>query len=184
MACAVDQPAEDVIRPEGPPDFAAIADVVRRAFRADTEVALVEAIRRLPGYLPDLSLVAEVGERIVGHVMISRAELDDGGRRHPVATLSPLAVDPDHQRRGIGSALVRAVTARADAAGIALAVLEGSPLYYSRFGFEPSLQHGVHIDLPSWAPPEAGQVLRLSRYDPSLRGRLVFAALDQVEGPE
>ncbi|MSO78131.1 MAG: hypothetical protein EXQ79_00810 [Acidimicrobiia bacterium] len=74
----------------------------------------------------------------------------------------------------MGSALVRDVTARADARGERLVVLEGSPLYYPRFGFEPSAPLGIHITLPSWAPPEAAQVLRLAKYDPSIRGRVVY----------
>jgi hypothetical protein len=42
---------------------------------------------------------------------------------------------------------------------------------------------GLHINLPSWAPSEAGQVLRLHNYDPSLRGRVVYpAAFDPFEG--
>jgi putative acetyltransferase len=66
------------------------------------------------------------------------------------------------------------VTARADRAGEPLVVLEGNPRYYARFGFEHSVPHGIHIDLPSWAPATAAQVLRLSTYDPSIRGRVVY----------
>ena len=98
-----------------------------------------------------------------------------------VASLSPLAVLPDVQRSGIGSALVRDVTARADRRGEPLVVLEGSPDYYGRFGFEHSVRSGIHITLPSWAPPEAAQVLRLSSYDRSRRGRVVYPpAFDEV----
>lgn len=88
--------------------------------------------------------------------------------------LSPLAVEPAFQRRGIGSALVREVTAQADALGEPLVVLEGSPRFYRRFGFEHSLLYGIEITPPSWAPPEAAQVLRLSGYDPSIRGRVKY----------
>jgi putative acetyltransferase len=53
-------------------------------------------------------------------------------------------------------------------------VLEGSPVYYGRFGFEPSADYGIHLPLPDWAPPEAAQVLRLRNYDPSIRGHVVY----------
>jgi putative acetyltransferase len=138
----------------------------------------VAALRASDAFIPELSLVAELDGRVVGHVMISRVDLDDDGRARPVAMLSPLAVTPDAQRAGIGSALVREVTARADRRGEPLVVLEGSPDYYGRLGFEHSVLHGIHITtLPWWAPPEAAQVLRLGSYDPSLRGRIVSPPL-------
>jgi putative acetyltransferase len=62
-------------------------------------------------------LVAEVEGRIVGHVMVSFTALHDGDTVHRICQLSPLAVAPDHQRRGIGSALVQGVTAGADERG-------------------------------------------------------------------
>lgn len=124
--------------------------------------------------MPELSLVAELDARIVGHAMITMAELRSGAERRAVANLSPLSVLPDLQRNGIGSALVRDVTARADARGEPLVVLEGDPAFYRRFGFEHSVPHGVHITLSEWAPAEAAQLLRLSRYDPSIRGCVVY----------
>ena len=175
---ATDHPVR--IRPERPEDHAAIGAVVAAAFGSPAEARLVDDIRSSPGFIPDLSLVAEAGGQIVGHVMISHVTLDDDGTRRRVASLSPLAVRPDRQGRGIGGALVRAAVDRADELGEPLVVLEGSPQYYGRFGFEHSVVHGIEIDLPSWAPPEAAQIRRLSRYDPALRGRLVYPpAFDQ-----
>jgi predicted N-acetyltransferase YhbS/inosine-uridine nucleoside N-ribohydrolase len=162
------------IRAEEPVDRDAIGEVVAAAFGSPVEARLVEAIRASSNFVPELSLVAELDGRVVGHVMISYAALHDGHRDHRIATLSPLAVAPELHGRGIGTALVRAVTARADALGEPLVVLEGSPVYYGRFGFEHSVPHGIEIALPSWAPAEAAQVLRLGRYDPSLRGRVVY----------
>ncbi|MGH8985186.1 MAG: GNAT family N-acetyltransferase [Acidimicrobiia bacterium] len=169
------------IRREHPGDRNAIVEVVAAAFGSPAEARLVEAIRASPNYVPELSLVAEVAGRIVGHVMISFATLDDGERQHRIASLSPLGVEPDFQRRGIGSALVREVTARADHRGEPCVVLEGSPTFYGRLGFEHSVLHGIRITLPSWAPPEAAQVLRLHNYDPSIQGRVVYPpAFDDV----
>jgi putative acetyltransferase len=167
-------PVDVTIRAERPGDEAAVAEVVEAAFGSPAEARLVAAIRASPQFIPELSLVAEVGARIVGHVMISEATLEDGEAVHRVVTLSPLAAAPDVHGQGIGSALVREVTARADARGEPLVVLEGNPRYYGRFGFEHSVPHGIHIDLPSWAPATAAQVLRLRSYDPALRGRVVY----------
>jgi putative acetyltransferase len=162
------------IRAEQPGDEPGIAAVVAAAFGSPAEARLVDLIRASSGFWPDLSLVAVDGDRLVGHVMISAATLERGGEPRGIANLSPLAVAPDRQRQGIGSALVRAVTQRADERGEPLVVLEGSPDYYGRFGFEPADPLGIHITLPVWAPPEAAQVLRLRAYDPSVQGRVVY----------
>jgi putative acetyltransferase len=173
------------IRPERVGDHRQIRRVVAAAFGSDVEADLVERIRVSPEYVPEMSLVAEIDEEIVGHVMISGASLRhaDGDRR--IVMLSPLAVDPAHQRAGIGGALVRSVAAVASQLGEPLVVLEGSPQYYQRFGFEPAAPHGLVISLPEWAPPEAAQVLCLDGYDasdPTLRGVVVYpAAFDGVD---
>ena len=173
--------AGPAIRAERPDDHAAIADVVEAAFGDPAVARLVSAIRGSPNFVPELSLVASADGRVVGHVMVSMVGLDDRGRRTEVACLSPLAVTPERQGRGIGSSLVREVIDRADRRGEPLIVLEGSPMYYARFGFEHSVPHGIHIALPSWAPPEAAQIVRLRRYDPALRGRVVYPpAFDEV----
>jgi len=180
---AREPPAGVEIRTESGADRLAICDVVARAFGSEVEGRLVDAIRASTLFVPELSMVAELDGRIVGHVMISFAALHDGHLVHRIAVLAPLAVAPELHRHGIGSALTRAVTARADERGEPLVVLEGSPVFYGRLGFEYSMPFGIHIALPSWAPPEASQVLRLGRYDPSIRGRVVFppAFADVVE---
>jgi putative acetyltransferase len=164
-----------VVRPEDAGDHEDIARVVATAFRSEAHARLVEAIRASPGFVPALSLVAVRHERVVGHVMISFVGLvgPDGAERQ-VPSLSPLAVDPAAQRRGVGSALVRAVTEAAATRGEDVVVLEGDPAYYGRFGFEPAAPHGIEIDLPSWAPPEAAQVLRLRADRPVPAGRVVY----------
>jgi len=170
------------IRPERPEDIDAISAVVEAAFGSPVEARLVENLRASDVFVPELSLVAERDGSIVGHVMISGAILRaDDGTEWSVASLAPLAVAPEAQRRGIGSALVKAVTARAEEMGEPLVVLEGSPAYYGRLGFEHSVPHGIHINLPSWAPAEAAQVMRLAGYDPARRGVVVYPpAFDDI----
>jgi putative acetyltransferase len=164
-----------VIGPEQAADHQAVRRVVAAAFADQPAVAdLVELIRASPQYEPELAQVARRGGDVVGHVMISHAELVDGAAAWDVLTLSPLAVRPDVQRQGVGSALVVEALRRADATGAALVTLEGSPAYYPRFGFRDARTLGVTIDLPDWSSPDAGQVYLLSAYDPAIRGRLVY----------
>jgi putative acetyltransferase len=174
--------ADPTIRAERPGDCDAITAVVAAAFGSQREARLPAAIRASSNFVSDWSLVADLNERIVGHVMVSYAALVGENEQHRIASLSPLSVAPDVHGRGIGSALVRAVIARVDRAGEPLIVLEGSPTYYGRFGFESSVARGIQITLPEWAPPEAAQVLRLQNYDPSIRGHLVYPpAFDVLE---
>jgi putative acetyltransferase len=175
MVASVSAPDVVVIEPEQPGDVAAIRDVVGRAFAKQEVVPdLVERIRASPQYVPELALVARIGRTVVGFVMLSHAELVAADARFDVLTLSPLAVAPEFERRGIGSSLVRTGIAAADATGAGLITLEGSPAYYGRLGFTDARTSGVTIDLPGWSPPEAAQVYRLSAYSSTVHGRLVY----------
>ncbi len=159
----------------------AIATLVEAAFGQPSEARLVEALRASNCYIPELSLVAEVEGQVVGHVMITTAWFDDDGERRPVANLAPLAVAPEHQRAGVGSALMRAVIAASDERGEPLIILQGHPSYYPRFGFEHALPLGIVFDLPDWSPSEAGQVLRLAGYEPTMTGKVVYPpAFDEL----
>jgi putative acetyltransferase len=166
-----------VIRAERAEEFETIAAVVTAAFGSPAEAELIDLIRASPNYVPEWALVAETDGRIVGHTMVSWVGLAPEGdatdmRRIPC--LSPLAVVPTYERRGVGSALVHAVAARVDDAGEPFVVLEGASEYYGRLGFEFSVPLGIHIKLPGWAPPESAQLRRLRAYDPSIRGQLVY----------
>ena len=172
------------IRVERTEDRDAVAAVVAAAFGSRAEADLVEAIRSSPEYIAELSLVAEGDGGIVGHVMVSHAELHRGDVRHLIFSLAPLAVTPSRQGQGIGSALVKAVTDAARKMGAAFVVLQGDPRFYGRLGFEPCAPLGIAIELPPWAPPAAEQILVLGDYDRSVCGRVVYpAAFDAVTDP-
>jgi putative acetyltransferase len=174
-----------VIRPESTEDHDAIRRLVAAAFASEVQAQLVDRIRASPEYVPDMALVAEAGDEIAGQVMISHAIIRNADSDRRIGMLSPLAVLPEFQGRGVGSALVRASLAVADARGEPIVILEGSPTYYGRFGFEHAIEYGIEIHLPEWAPPEAAQVMRLTAFDPddaTLRGAVVYpAAFDGLE---
>lgn len=156
-----------VIRPERPADAAAIGAVHVAAFGGrPNEAALVAEIRASPGFVPELSLVAEADGAVIGHAMLSRVEVRDGGARHGALVLAPVAVAPSWQRRGVGGALVRRALADAQDHGHRVVVLLGAPGYYRRFGFEPSAGPGIRQPFPIG---DASQVVFLDR---SARGEV------------
>jgi putative acetyltransferase len=170
-----------VLRAETDADREAIATVVERAFGSPLEARLVEALRASSDFVSEWSLVAVLEQRLVGYVMVTYAAVHDAEVQHRVPNLSPLAVEPDAQRQGIGSKLVRAIAARVDNAGEPLILVEGDPRYYGRFGFVDCRTCGITITLPDWAPSDAGQILPLRNYDASIRGHVVYPpAFDNV----
>ena len=159
------------IRPETDGDRAAIRRIDEEAFGRSVEADVVDAIRLSDRFVPDLSLIALSEGQSLGHVLLSYVHVDPGA--HPVLQLGPLAVLPAHQRRGIGSALMRHALRAADRRGEPLVLVEGAPAYYERFGFEPSGRIG--IEPPRGVTPEYFMARTLRSYDPALRGRAVYS---------
>jgi putative acetyltransferase len=171
-------PAPLVIRPERSGDEGAVAAVHRAAFAPGpggaepVEVGLVAALRADAGWLPRLSLVAEVGGAVVGHVVCTRAWLGPGDA--PVLGLGPLGVVPAAQGRGVGRALVHSVLGAADALDEALVGLLGNPAYYGRFGFVPARVRRIEAPEAAWG--DNFQVRPLAGDDRSVTGRFRYAA--------
>jgi putative acetyltransferase len=116
------------IRDETGRDHEAIRTVHRLAFAGEAEVLLVDALRRLGDAV--ISMVAEQAGQVVGHVLLSRLEAP-----MRALALAPVGVLPEHQGRGIGSALIRAALERAQGEGWAAVFVVGEPAFYRRFGF-------------------------------------------------
>ena len=111
------------------------------AFGRPDEAELVERLRAAGAVL--LSLVAIEDGQVVGHILFSPVTISSPGDSFVAAGLGPMAVLPEHQRRGIGSAMVRSGLAELRCAGHETVVVLGHPDYYPRFGFEPASQHGI-----------------------------------------
>jgi putative acetyltransferase len=138
------------VRPETPADYAAIHAVNRAAFAQPDEADLVDRLRAEGSVL--LSLVADQDSAIVGHVLFTRMHVGDT----PAVALAPVAVDPVHQRQGIGAALIRRGLDLLRDAGERIVIVVGHPAYYPRFGFSgaPAIEHPF--------PPEAFMALELT----------------------
>lgn len=125
------------IRPALAKDYGPIDAIVRAAFLAEfgraDEPELVAALRAQGDVL--LELVAERDRAVVGHILFSRAHVSNGGKRYPVVQLAPVCADPEMQKQGIGSALIRQGLELMQALDETHVFLLGHPDYYPRFGF-------------------------------------------------
>lgn len=155
-------------------DHAAIAEVVEAAFGRADEARLVERLRADADAM--FELVAVEDGRIVGHIMFSRLWAD---RYELYAALAPVAVAPELQRSGVGSALVRRGVECAPEFGAAGLLVLGDPAYYGRFGF--SREAAANVASPYSALP-AFQALAL---DPgAFAGPMTVAYPDAFGGRE
>jgi putative acetyltransferase len=132
------------IRPETAADHHAIRHVNRLAFGQDEEARLVDALRD-GGYVR-ASLVAEKDGQVVGHILFSDLPLVTKAGTVPALALAPLAVLPEHQNQGIGSALVRRGLEVCKEQGHRIVVVLGHPHFYQRFGFSSKL--AAHLESP------------------------------------
>lgn len=156
----------------GDEDF--VRAVNEAAFGQPTEGRIVDEIRDTDRWIAGGSLVAEVDDRIVGHLLLSEGDLisDDGPLRR-IWMVGPVAVLPEHQRRGIGGRLMRASIEFATQRGQPVLCLLGHAEYYPRFGFESARSMGIEPPKP-WSDTN-WMALRLPAWDPSFRGVARFA---------
>ncbi len=164
-----------IIRKETSSDLAAIRAIHEAAFggaggEAPVEGRLVDELRACDGWIPELSLIAEVDGVLRGHVATTRGFVGT----FPALGLAPIGVAPTGQGAGIGSALMHATIGAAEALGEPLIALLGDPGYYARFGFVPSSDLAIDPPDPQWG--HHFQVLPLSAYTAQLRGTFRYAA--------
>lgn len=126
-----------LIRLESDQDHDTVRTVNRLAFKQDAEARLVDALRA-SGFAP-ASLVAEINSQVVGHIMFSDLPIITPAGSVAALALAPMAVLPEFQRQGIGSALVRRGLEVCKEQGQPIVVVLGHPDFYPRFGFSAKL---------------------------------------------
>lgn len=160
-----------LIREEQEKDYKLIEDLVYMAFKtaehADgDEHNLVSRLRKSDCYIKELSLVAELNGKIVGHIMTSKLYIKDGNKETLSSAIAPVAVVPKLQRAGIGSKLIKETLKIAKENGYKSMFVLGSEKYYPRFGFIESSLFG--IEPPFEVPSENFMAIELK--EDSLRG--------------
>lgn len=168
-------------RPATEMDRAAVQSLLSSAFAGLDEVQLVEALYSDPAYIPDLDMVATMQDNVVGHILFTRAHIQESlpgsiSRRTPAVLLAPLAVDPEYQEAGVGSILVREGCERARMIGEKIVLVLGHPEYYPRFGFVQAMPYGIKP--PHDVPGEAWMAKELQ--SAALDGVIGTAALASV----
>jgi putative acetyltransferase len=133
---------ETGIRAATAADAEAVDTIIRAAFAGTDfghqgEAELVRMIEADGDTL--VSLVAERGGVIVGHVLFSRMDVEGDGAALSGAGLAPVSVVPGSQGQGIGDALIRAGLAALREQGVAISFVLGHENYYPRFGYSPDL---------------------------------------------
>ncbi|MCG6154248.1 GNAT family N-acetyltransferase [Rubinisphaera margarita] len=130
-----------IIRKEKEQDRAAVKDINTISFGSPAEADLVRALQS-QGY-EVVSLVAEVDQQIVGHILFSRVLVVSENKTWTALSLAPMCVLPEYRRQGIGTRLIAAGLEACRAQGHSAIVVLGDPAYYSRFGFSSELALGL-----------------------------------------
>src|SRR4030042_1390987 len=142
------------IRNEELKDYFAVYAVNVSAFETPAEANLVDVLRREAH--PIISLVTDESGIIVGHILFTPVSLQ-GHSDLKIMGLGPMAVVPEHQRKGIGSALVNAGLEKCKELGYGAAIVLGHSGYYPRFGFIPSVRYRISCEYE--VPEEVFMVL-------------------------
>jgi predicted N-acetyltransferase YhbS len=154
------------VRSETISDYHRIAEINALAFSAYlkqplmstfvSEFRLVDALRSGGRFDPDLSLVAEVGDSVVGHALFYPYRAFVAGVEMPAVSLAPIAVDPAFQGQGLGGHLIQEGHRRARAKGYAYSFLLGHPTYYPRFGYRTNMFGVCRLEIRAEDVPDAG----------------------------
>ena len=133
-----------IIRRERLEDYDEVYHVIKEAFkRAEhsdgNEQNLVAELRKSKSFIPELSLVAVEDDKIVGHILFTKAYVQDV----EVLALAPLSVLPDYQNKGLGLSLIGAGHDIARKLGYEYSVVLGHPKYYPKAGYIPASKYGI-----------------------------------------
>ena len=138
------------IRLEKTEDYREVENLTREAFwnvyrPGCTEHYVLNQYRNNPDFIPELDFVMIEGEKIIGHVMFSKAEIIlDDGTVFPSWTFGPISIHPDYKRKGYGLKLLQYALEKAKEMGIGLLQMEGNIEFYKHAGFDLASKMKIH----------------------------------------
>jgi predicted N-acetyltransferase YhbS len=148
-----------IIRTENKQDFASVYELNKQAFGQTEESDLVDKLRESDRFVPELSLVAKIDSKIVGHILFTKVFIRSEGINKESLALAPMAVLPELQKEGIGKQLTKRGIEKAKSLGYESIVVLGHAEYYPKFGFMPASKFG--ITAPWKVPDEVFMALEL-----------------------
>jgi len=148
-----------LIRNERKNDYNQIKKINDLAFGQKNEGKMIEALRKTSDYNYLLSLVAEIKDKIVGHVLFYPIKIRNKADKCTLLSLAPMAVHPEYQNKGIGVKLVKRGLEIAKELSFSAVIVVGHPKYYPRFGFIPA--KNWEIKLPFDVPDDVFLALEL-----------------------
>ena len=150
-----------VIRQEQESEHNVVQEVVRRAFQNEeysdkTEHILVQNLRKSDSFIPELSIVGLVNERIVGHILFTEISIGEHKLSGEWLAMAPVSVLPELQNRGIGGRLINYGHKRAKELGFKAIHVIGHENYYPRFGYVTAAEFGI---APKFEIPEVNSMI-------------------------
>jgi len=147
------------IRKEEEKDHKQIYEVNKLAFQQENESKLIEKIRKSENFIPELSIVAEIDNRIVGHILFSKIKII-GDSDYESLALAPMAIIPEFQKSGIGSELIKKGMDKAKELGFDSIIVLGHKEYYPKFGFQRASKWDIKC--PFEVPDEVFMAIELT----------------------
>lgn len=162
------------IRQENKNDYEEVYNVIKTAFETaehsdGNEQDLVVALRNSDNFIPELSLVVVMDNKIVGYILYTKIKI---GKQEELA-LAPLGVLPEYQKQGIGSVLIQEGHKKAKELGYHYSIVLGSDKYYTKFGYIPAKEYGIVA--PFDVPDENFMAIKLNDIDIEIKGSVQYA---------
>ena len=163
-----------IIRQENKNDYEEVYNVIKTAFETaehsdGNEQDLVVALRKSDNFIPELSLVAVIDNKIVGYILFTKIKI---GKQEELA-LAPLGVLPEYQKQGIGRTLIQEGNKKAKELGYHYSVVLGSDKYYPKFGYVSAKEYGIVA--PFDVPDENFMAIKLNDTDIEINGIVQYA---------
>lgn len=162
------------IRQETSKDYGKVFDLIKLAFETaehsdGNEHDLSNALRKSDAFVPELSLVAEIGGEIAGHILFTEGKVGSD----TVLVLAPLSVSPNFQKQGVGTALIAEAHKIAKEMGYQYSLVLGSERYYPRAGYLPAEQFGIEV--PDGIPSINFMAIQLAENAQPISGAVIYA---------